>query len=264
MLTVELIYATDCPNVQAARAQLLRAFAQTGLSPHWQEWDRNAPESPPHVRLYGSPTILVNGCDVVDASPRMDADCCRLYTDDGGHLQGVPSVVAIASVLSLVKELTASGRNATVKKGHGQHGAIAVLPAIGAALLPTVTCPACWPAYAGLLSAAGLGFVNYTPYLLPLTGIFLTLAVVSLWRRARKAGSHTPFIFGLLAAILVIVGRFVFVSDLAVYGGLAFLVSASLWYSWPQPARYSSCPTCIPAAAPSRLDTTTPITSARR
>jgi hypothetical protein len=37
MLTVELMYDTECPNVQDARAQLLRAFAAAGLPPHWQE-----------------------------------------------------------------------------------------------------------------------------------------------------------------------------------------------------------------------------------
>src|SRR5712691_29687 len=79
MLTVELLYDTNCPNVKDARAQLLRALAATGLSPHWQEWDRGAPESPSRVRAYGSPTILVNGQDVANASPSAGADCCRLY-----------------------------------------------------------------------------------------------------------------------------------------------------------------------------------------
>ena len=99
MLTVELIYDLDCPNVKNARAQLLRAFAETGLSPQWQEWDRNAPKSPPQVRAYGSPTILVDGQDVADTSPSTDADCCRLYMDDSGGLRGVPSVAAITSAL---------------------------------------------------------------------------------------------------------------------------------------------------------------------
>ena len=37
MLTVELVYDTNCPNVKDARTQLLRALAATELSPHWQE-----------------------------------------------------------------------------------------------------------------------------------------------------------------------------------------------------------------------------------
>ena len=65
---------------------------------------------------------------------------------------------------------------------------LAVLPGIGAALLPAVTCPACWPAYAGLLSALGLGFANYTPYLLPLTIVFLTVALGALGYQALQRG----------------------------------------------------------------------------
>ncbi len=232
MVAVELIYDTNCPNVKDARAQLLRALAATGLSPHWQEWDRGAPESPSRVRAYGSPTILVNGQDVADASPSTGADCCRVYSDDSGRLRGVPSVEAITAALLQVKETRSSAAGAAVVQRSSWRSALAVLPALGTALLPNLTCPACWPAYAGLLSALGLGFVDYTPFLLPLTALFVTLAVASLGYRAKNRRTHKPFILGLLAAILIVVGKFVFISDLAVYGGIALLVSASLWNSW--------------------------------
>jgi mercuric ion transport protein len=108
MLSVELIYDSDCPNVKDARAELLRAFAEVGLSPHWQEWNRSAPESPPPIRAYGSPTILVNGDDVADASQSAEADCCRLYVDGNGHLKGVPSVAVIAAALLRAKKPVSS------------------------------------------------------------------------------------------------------------------------------------------------------------
>jgi hypothetical protein len=47
------------------------------------------------------------------------------------------------------------------------------VPGIGLSLLPKVACPACWPAYAGLLSSLGLGFLVSTAYLLPMTAAFL-------------------------------------------------------------------------------------------
>jgi hypothetical protein len=62
-MQVELVYDPSCPNREKARLQLLRAFAQLGIVPRWREWDAGSPESPPHVRGYGSPTILVNGRD---------------------------------------------------------------------------------------------------------------------------------------------------------------------------------------------------------
>src|SRR2546427_12053208 len=54
------------------------------------------------------------------------------------------------------------------------------VPGIVAALLPSLTCPLCWPAYAGVLSSLGVGFVGTTAYLLPLTATFLAIAVGAL------------------------------------------------------------------------------------
>lgn len=265
MLTVELIYDNDCPNVKAARAQLLRAFVEAGLSPQWQEWDRNAPGSPPQVRAYGSPTILINGQDAADTPPSTDAECCRLYMDDSGGLRGVPAVAAITSALLRAKERTSADTNATAITGQRWRNTVAVLPAIGTALLPKVTCPACWPAYAGVLSILGLGFVNYTPYMLPLTAVFFALALASLGYQARRRRHFTPFLVSLLAALLVIVGKFAFISDLAVYAGITLFVGASLWNSWLQrDSKSGPCPACIPAARPSHLDTIIPIPSVRR
>ena len=57
---------------------------------------------------------------------------------------------------------------------------LAVLPGIGVSLLPKLACPLCWRAYAGLLSALGLGFLISAKYLLPLTVALLAIAVLSL------------------------------------------------------------------------------------
>jgi len=265
MLTVELIYDNECRNVKEARAQLLRAFAATGLSPQWQEWDRNAPESPPHVRTCGSPTILINGQDMTDTSSSPNADCCRLYMDDSGRLHGVPSVSAITSALLRAKELTSPDTNAATTMDQRWRSIMAVFPAIGTALLPKVTCPACWPAYAGVLSTLGVGFVNYTPYMLPLTAVFFALALASLGVQARRHRNFTPLLVSLLATLLVIIGKFAVVSDLAMYAGITLFAGASLWNSWLQRAsKNSPCPACIPAAKLSQLDTITPTPSVRR
>jgi len=99
MVHVELIYDSDCPNITEARAQLLRAFARVEIPPRWQEWERGNSESPVYVRAYGSPTILINGEDVVDALPSTEGNCCRVYVDESGQLKGVPSLEAICSAL---------------------------------------------------------------------------------------------------------------------------------------------------------------------
>jgi hypothetical protein len=117
------------------------------------------------------------------------------------------------------------------------------LPAVGLALLPKLTCAACWPAYAALLSSLGIGFVDYTPYLLPLTATFLVLTVAMLAYRAANRRGYAPFVLGIVASAVVLVGKFVLDSDLALYGGITLLVGASLWNAWPQRAQ-ASCPGC--------------------
>lgn len=254
MLKVELIYDTNCPNVKKARLQLLRAFAESGLPPKWQEWDRGSPESPAHVRSYGSPTILVNGQDVASTLPSDGANRCRIYLDKNGKFRGVPSIETITSALLKTKGVrTITGID--IKRKSSWYSILAVLPGICIALLPRLTCPACWSAYTGLLSSLGLGFVNYTPYLLPLTAIFLILAVASLGYRAKNRRGYSPFILGIFAGVIVVVGKFVFNSDLVMYGGIAILMGASLWNSWPRRRSNSgSCPACVPTGPLSNLN----------
>ena len=51
------------------------------------------------------------------------------------------------------------------------------LPGVGVSILPKLACPACWPAYAALLSSIGLGFLISTVSLLPMTVVLLSLAL---------------------------------------------------------------------------------------
>lgn len=99
MRKVELIYDTDCPNVEAAREQLRRAFHEVGQPANWQEWNRAASSSPEYARQYGSPTILVDGQDVTGALPQERADSCRVYRSQQDGFQRVPSVDVIAAAL---------------------------------------------------------------------------------------------------------------------------------------------------------------------
>ncbi len=241
-MKVELIYERTCPNVTEARQQLLRAFSQVSVTPHWQEWEVSSPEAPAHVHGYGSPTILVDGRDV---SGKMDEGhdyCCRVYSHGESGNMGVP---ALADVVRALR----SAHQAPANKGNTSQWRLnaAMLPAFGVALLPKLFCPACWPAYAGLLSALGIGFFDYTPYLLPLTAVFLLIAIAGLAYRARQRRGYKPLLVGLLAAGILLIGKFYFDSDGAMYAGLALLVAASFWNTWPKPLRANvTCPACVP------------------
>jgi hypothetical protein len=78
MLTVELIYHAGCAAADPARRNLAAAHDLLGLPHDWREWDIEAPDAPPYVRQWPSPTVLVNGRDVNGSAPADVAAACRL------------------------------------------------------------------------------------------------------------------------------------------------------------------------------------------
>jgi hypothetical protein len=238
MLAVDLVYDSDCPHVTAARATLMRAFSRAEVQPKWSEHRIGDPSAPPRTRGYGSPTVLVDGRDVAGLEPAAEV-CCRIYTTATGSTQA-PSVEQIASAMALSAQ---RGTTRTTGNG-GWRSSLAMVPGIGFAFLPKVACPACWPAYAGVLSSLGLGFLMDTQWLFPLTAVFLVVAVGALGFRARRRRGYGPFFLGLVAVTIVLAGKFGFESDPAMYAGLGVLVTASIWNTWPRRAT-AACPACI-------------------
>jgi hypothetical protein len=237
MTTVDLVYAADCPNVPLARANLLLAFARAGVKPKWSEHRIGDPEAPAHTRGYGSPTILIDGRDVAGLPPSGEI-ACRIYDGAAGSAHA-PTVEQITAALTSATSETISPRART-----GWRSSLATLPGIGLAFLPKIACPACWPAYAGVLTSLGLGFLLDVRWLFPLTAVFLLVAVVALGFRARRRRGFGPFVVGLGASAVVLVGKFRFESDPAMYAGLGLLIAASIWNTWPRRAT-TACPACI-------------------
>jgi hypothetical protein len=124
--------------------------------------------------------------------------------------------------------------------------AAATLPAIGVSLLPKLMCPACWPAYAGVLSAVGLSVLTSAKHLLLLTIAFLAITAFTLGFRGSRRHGYGPLWAGLLAAAMILVGKFYFDAEPATYAGVGLLVAASVWNSWPRPA--AALPSCCFAA----------------
>ncbi len=237
-MNVELIYDAGCPNVAAARSLLITAFTQTGVSARWREWDRSASDSPDYAIHYGSPTILVDGTDVAGAPPVAGAGACRIYADRDGKLSRTPPLDAVCAALLRVSKANPSRtRWQTIA---------ASLPAVGAALLPKLTCPLCFPAYAAILGALGLEFVDYTPYLLPLTTSFLVVAVIVLALQTRRTGNGYPLLAGIAASAIVLIGKFHLESDWLTTGGIVLLVAAVFYGSRAKSGRTVSCPACAP------------------
>ncbi len=96
MRDVVLLFARDCPCVPDARSNLMQAFAEAGIEPSWREIHLDDATTPEAWRHFGSPTILVDGRDVVETE-RNDGACCRVY----GAGMRAPAVSAIARSLRL-------------------------------------------------------------------------------------------------------------------------------------------------------------------
>lgn len=234
MPKIEFLYENTCPNIDDARRNLRTALDRAGLPARWQEWERNDPSAPGHARHYGSPTILVDGRDIAGEAPQ-DEPSCRIYATEPGRNRGVPPLDLILSALA------ASIHRATPRATQTATGALAFLPAAGAALLPKLSCPACWPAYAALLSSLGVGFVDYTPWLFPATAAFLVITLALLAWRPRRG--LLPLALGLAASAVVLIGKFAYDSEFTVYAGVALLAVASFWNAWPK--RAAACPACV-------------------
>ncbi len=143
----------------------------------------------------------------------------------------------------------------------GWSRALASLPGAGLSLLPIGACPACLPAYAGLLGSLGLGFLLDATYLLPLTGASFALALGALANRAGSRRGYGPLGLGIVAASVALLGKFVLSSNSLLYVGLALLVGASLWNAWPMGS--GSTGPCAKCAAPDSGDRTSERTKSR-
>ena len=108
----------------------------------------------------------------------------------------------------------------------------AALPGIVAAVLPRATCPICVAAYAGVVSALGLGFLLTDRVLNPIILGSLAVSVGSVAWSGRQRRRSAPLLLALAGAAGVVLGRIVWSLPVVVYGGVALLLGASVWTLW--------------------------------
>ena len=124
------------------------------------------------------------------------------------------------------------GRLAAHSEGRCWIQSLAVLPGALLALLPSATCPMCLAAYAGVLSAVGLGFLFNERVLGPLIVVFLAVGVFSVAWSTRSYRRPGPLVVTVVGSGAVVAGRLVWNVPIALYAGVALLIGASLWNLW--------------------------------
>jgi hypothetical protein len=239
MADIDLIYDADCPNAGQARINLKQALEMAGWAARWREWIRTAPSTPQHLRRFGSPTILVDGTDVAGREGLDGSGACRIYPGEDLRRHGAPAVSTILTALRAPQpEGGTPGARAGVLKS------LAVVPGALAAFLPVLSCPACWPAYAGLLSSLGIGFLWKGPYLLPLTALLLGIALAALAHGAAQRRGYGPLVLGSAGSIAVLLARFLFDTPWIANVAAGSILVASVWNAWPRKPAHRACPAC--------------------
>ena len=88
-LRVQLLFFVGCPHVDATRQVLRSALEGAGVGDVVvEELDVEAPSTPAGLRDWGSPTILIDGVDLVGERIPWGLSC-RIYSAD--RSAGVPS-----------------------------------------------------------------------------------------------------------------------------------------------------------------------------
>jgi len=217
-MRVRLLYFPSCPNVDATRIGLRKALAACGLPSTFDETDIEA-EVGKGLGLWGSPTILVDGQDLFGV--RAPTGCaCRIYPDPASSNVGVPSESSIVNAL----------RQRTEKRSWIK--SLLLLPAAVLPLLPAATCPFCIAAYAGVVSALGLGFLLNERIMLPLIVFFMAVSVATVGWTSRSHRRKGPLVTTVMGAAAVVLGRVALNVPVLVYFGVGLLVFGSAWNLW--------------------------------
>lgn len=93
-MKIQFLSFTDCPLAAPAKANLEAALAYCGIG-GYEKIDILDSQVSEDLRAWGSPTILVDGCDVT-GEHKGNSLCCRIYATP----ERVPSVQSIIACLT--------------------------------------------------------------------------------------------------------------------------------------------------------------------
>lgn len=208
-MKVELVYEPTCPNAPKAREMIRNFLAHQNRKIEYLEINKEDQNAPSYATNLTSPTILVDGKDIVPGSN--EGSACRIYRDEDGKLSGIPPESALKKALFIKDKPGSTWKLA------------AALPVLGG-LVPAVSCGACWPLYTAILGGLGISFFNYSPFLVPaLFGIGI-LAVSLLFWFGYKTKRWLEVGLGAAGAVLIVFSRAYELNNAILYSGMALSI----------------------------------------
>ncbi|MGD0247684.1 MAG: hypothetical protein ABSB75_01385 [Candidatus Limnocylindrales bacterium] len=98
-LLVELLVVEDCPHLEGARRDLESVLGGGIIEVPVQLIFVSGPDDAEFLGFQGSPTIRINGEDVVPQPELPVAFGCRIYRDAEGRAHGSPPIEAIRAAV---------------------------------------------------------------------------------------------------------------------------------------------------------------------
>ena len=98
-LRVELLALEDCPHLEEARRDLESVLRKGIIEVPIQLIFVSSPDDAEFLGFQGSPTIRINGDDVVPQPELPVAIGCRIYRDAEGRMLGSPPIEAIRAAV---------------------------------------------------------------------------------------------------------------------------------------------------------------------
>jgi len=95
---IQLLAFPGCPNAGAARRVLRQALKRAGLAAQFEDINVHEPGTPTELQNWASPTILIDGKDVVGGEVQQGTGC-RIYAgeDNAPDLEQVVAALRAAA-----------------------------------------------------------------------------------------------------------------------------------------------------------------------
>lgn len=90
-MQIDFLYFEDCPSHEKALARLQEVLAEESLTAEITIRKMETDEQAQQWQFVGSPTILVNGEDIVPTDEAFYSLSCRVYQWEDGRFSPLPS-----------------------------------------------------------------------------------------------------------------------------------------------------------------------------
>jgi hypothetical protein len=91
-MQIEFLYFEDCPSHEQTLERLRQVLREEEISPHIDIIQVETDDQAQQYRFVGSPTIRLDGTDIIPPSHEQYALACRAYTLEDGRISPLPSL----------------------------------------------------------------------------------------------------------------------------------------------------------------------------